>query len=108
MALAALRATREAEARSGWQRLPCIMGVPLPGERLGRQVFDGTAEAAVFPGDLPADPAAIKSGTPPGAVHFPRFRPPRLKPLDPSGEMPALPHIRLDRAMDFLLGDWLA
>ena len=42
MALAALRATREAEARSGWQRLPCIVGVPLPGERLGRQVFDGT------------------------------------------------------------------
>jgi uncharacterized protein len=108
MALAALRATREAEARSGWQRLPCIMGVPLPGERLGRQVFDGTAEAAIFPGDLPADPAAIKSGATPGAVHFPRFRPPRLKPLTPAGEMPALPHIRLDRAMDFLLGDWLA
>jgi uncharacterized protein len=41
-------------------------------------------------------------------VHFPRFRPPRLKPLTPAGEMPALPHIRLDRAMDFLLGDWLA
>ena len=41
MALAALRATREAEARSGWQRLPCIVGVPLPGERLGRKSFDG-------------------------------------------------------------------
>ena len=85
MALAALRATREAEARSGWQRLPCIVGVPLPGERLGRQVFDGTTEAAVFPGDLPADPAALKSGTPPGAVHFPRFRPPRLKPRGAGG-----------------------
>src|SRR5204862_202722 len=46
MALAALRATREAEARSGRQRLPCIVGVPLPGERLGGKLFDGKAEAA--------------------------------------------------------------
>src|SRR6188474_1058225 len=48
MPLAALRATREAEARSGRQRLPCIVGVPLPGERLGRKSFDGRTEAAVF------------------------------------------------------------
>ena len=108
MALAALRATREAEARSGWQRLPCIVGVPLPGERLGRQVFDGTTEAAVFPGDLPEDPAALKSNAPPSAVHFPRFRPPRLKLEALTDGTPALPHIRLDRAMEFLLGDWLA
>jgi predicted YcjX-like family ATPase len=31
IALAALRATREAEAKSGRQRLPCIVGTPLPG-----------------------------------------------------------------------------
>ena len=38
MALAALRATREAEAQArAAQRLPCIVGVPLPGERLGAQ-----------------------------------------------------------------------
>lgn len=108
MALAALRATREAEARSGWQRLPCIVGVPLPGERLGRQVFDGTTEAAVFPGDLPEDPAALKSKASPRAVHFPRFRPPRVKLEALADATPVLPHIRLDRAMDFLLGDWLA
>ena len=59
MALAALRATREAEAKPGRQRLPCIVGVPLPGERLGGKVFDGKAEAAVFPGDLPEDPASL-------------------------------------------------
>ena len=68
MAVAALRATREAEARSGWQRLPCIVGVPLPGERLGRQVFDGTTEAAIFPGDLPEDPAALKADASPRAL----------------------------------------
>lgn len=107
MAMSALRATREAEARSGWQRLPCIVGVPLAGERLGRQVFDGSAETAVFPGDLPSDPALLKSGTLPAPVYFPRFRPPRLK-FDASGDETSLPHIRLDRAMEFLLGDWLA
>jgi predicted YcjX-like family ATPase len=41
-------------------------------------------------------------------VHFPRFRPPRLAPDAGSGEAAVLPHIRLDRAMDFLLGDRLA
>src|SRR5262249_17082911 len=59
MALSALRATREAEARQGRQRLPCIVGVPLPGERLGRKVYDGRTEAAVFPGDLPEDPKDV-------------------------------------------------
>jgi predicted YcjX-like family ATPase len=112
LALAALRATREAEARSGRQRLPCIVGVPLPGERLGRKSFDGRAEAAVFPGDLPDDPARLLGTTLPVAatdsVHFLRFRPPRISLEAPSGDAPALPHIRLDRAIDFLLGDRLA
>ena len=113
MALAALRATREAEARSGRQRLPCIVGVPLPGERLGGKLFDGKAEAAVFPGDLPEDPASLLAKAAPAAapgdasIHFLRFRPPRVSLESPSGEEPALPHIRLDRAIEFLLGDRL-
>jgi hypothetical protein len=108
VALAALRSTREAEARSGRQRLACIVGVPLPGERLGNEVFGGARQAAVFPGDLPADPAALDAVATPGAVHFLRFRPPRLVLDGAAGEQAALPHIRLDRAMDFLLGDKLA
>jgi uncharacterized protein len=112
MALAAVRATREAEARTpgafGRQRLPCIVGVPLPGERLGGKVFDGRAEAAVFPGDLPEDPAGLLDGLGAEWVHFPRFRPPPLASDASSGEAAVLPHIRLDRAMDFLLGDKLA
>jgi predicted YcjX-like family ATPase len=108
MALAAIRATREAEAKSGRQRLPCIVGVPLPGERLGRQAFDGKTEAAIFPGDLPADPATLKSGAQTAAVQFPRFRPPRLRLDGVPDDKSVWPHIRLDRAMNFLLGDRLA
>jgi predicted YcjX-like family ATPase len=107
MALAALRATREAQAREGRATLPCIVGVPLPGEAIGRDVFDGVREAAIFPGDLPADAAAALSGNATLNATFPRFRPPRLLPVQASGEIPAPPHIRLDRALDFLLGDWL-
>ena len=113
LALAALRATREAEARSGQGRLPCIVGVPLPGERLGARVFDGRSETALFPGDLPENPQATAE---PGSVRltnidpvsFLSFRPPRLALADTSAEAVAWPHIRLDRAIDFLVGDQLA
>ncbi len=108
-ALAALRATREAEAKVGEELLACIVGVPMPGERIGERTFNGREEAAVFPGDLPEDPhEALRPGAAPAGLHFVRFRPPRLLPPGPDGEAPALPHIRLDRALDFLLGDWLA
>jgi len=113
VALAALRATREAELRRGRERLPCIIGVPLPGERLGRKVFDGRAEAAVFPGDLPTDPQRLIAPQAPQSagsedMRFVAFRPPRIALDAPSGEALPLPHVRLDRALEFLLGDRLA
>ncbi|HEX2843228.1 YcjX family protein [Hyphomicrobium sp.] len=108
MALAALRATREAQVRDGGAMLPCIVGVPLPGEKVGHERFDGKREAAIFPGDLADDAAAVLSGAVPFTATFPRFRPPRLMPVLPSGEVPSPPHIRLDRALDFLIGDWLS
>ena len=114
LALAAVRATREAEARQNGQVLPCIMGVPLPGERVGAQTFDGVEEIAVFPGDLPEDPQAALlgprvRGEGMSGVHemrFLRFRPARASRTDGGEPMP-LPNIRLDRAIEFLIGDRL-
>jgi predicted YcjX-like family ATPase len=108
-ALAALRATREAEAKVDGELLPCIVGVPMPGERVGGKTFDGREEAAVFPGDLPDDPqAALSPQAAPAGLQFVRFRPPRVRPAGADGEAPPLPHVRLDRALEFLLADWLA
>jgi hypothetical protein len=114
LALAALRATREAEATIGGETLACIVGTPLAGERVGDIIFDGVTETALFPGDLPSDPTAMLA--PSGAlgaehasdVRVLRFRPPRIVLATAAGTEPALPHIRLDRAIEFLIGDRLA
>ncbi len=110
VALAALRATREAEVTEGNDKLPCIIGVPAPGETIDGVTFDGLKETAVFPGDLPADPKIAVDGTNgwtgPGAAAFVRFRPPFAKSTGLQPPVP--PHIRLDRALEFLIGDWLA
>ncbi len=108
LAMAAIRATREAEAKKDGETLPCIVGYPLPGEKIGNRTFDGTEAFAIFPGDLPADPQEAMSGwkTVDADVRFVRFRPPDPQPL-PSGGFAPFPNIRLDRAMQVLLGDRL-
>ncbi|HEY0293326.1 MAG TPA: YcjX family protein [Hansschlegelia sp.] len=113
VALAAVRATREGTVRQGREELPVIIGVPERGEGSGGQSFDGEEEIAVFPGDLPADPEiALRSGgyrgravsEADGDLRFVKFRPPLLSATD----RPApLPHIRLDRTLEFLIGDAL-
>ncbi len=108
LALAALRATREAEVRQGSDLLPCIAGIPLPGERIDGRVFDGKQEAVIFPGDLPDDPAAALLQGRGADVRNVKFRPPRIAAAGTQIETPAWPHIRLDRALDFLIGDRLA
>ncbi len=108
IALAAIRATREAEIRHDGETLDAIIGVPEKGETIGGQKFDGVVEAAVFPGELPADPTSIFDGE---AIALPeadndwrfvRFRPPITARGQPA------PQIRLDRALQFLIGDRLA
>jgi hypothetical protein len=115
VALAAVRATREALVARGRDKLPSILGTPAPGETANGETFDGNTEVATFPGDLPADPEELFNGTgfrglsstaaDNSDFRFLRFRPPLLE-QDGEGE-PALPHIRLDRALQFLIGDRL-
>lgn len=116
LAMAAIRATREAEMTSNGEALPCIVGIPLAGEHVGDITFDGKTETALFPGDLPVDPSALlldratdkaTGGVYGDDVRALTFRPPRLILQTGGGQQPAPPHIRLDRALEFLIGDRL-
>lgn len=100
MAIAALRATVEEERMHKGRRLPCVRGL----------VADSGKPAAFYPGELPEDPSRLLVPAAQGAERWldadygnMQFRPPPLD-LRP-GEGP--PHIRLDRAADFLIGDLL-
>src|SRR5450432_1745992 len=55
VALAAIRATREAQVQRGRDKLPSILGTPVKGEVANGETFDGETEVATFPGDLPVD-----------------------------------------------------
>ncbi len=116
VALAAVRATREAQVQRGREKLPSILGTPIKGEIANGERFDGETEVATFPGDLPVnlddffqDDGAFRGLTSASAekadFRFLRFRPPLL--ASAGAEDPALPHIRLDRAFQFLIGDRL-
>ena len=114
VALAAVRATREAMVARGREKLPSLLGTPAAGEVANGESFDGEIEVATFPGDLPVDPEELFRGGFRGLSSAPsekadyrflRFRPPLL-PRE-GEEEPALPHIRLDRALQFLIGDRL-
>ncbi len=110
LALASVRATREAVVEHGGEALGCIMGTPLPGETMAGKRYDGNSEIALFPGDLPENPESIfeYDSTPEETsdLRFLRFRPPRLERTE-DGVALSLPHIRLDRAIEFLVGDRL-
>ncbi|HEX9858844.1 MAG TPA: YcjX family protein, partial [Paracoccaceae bacterium] len=105
MSLAGLRATVEETVQRDGVRFDCVRGRLLS---TGRQ-------AAMYPGELPADPARLlsfarESAARDGALRWldadfalMAFAPARLT-LKP-GEGP--PHIRLDRAAEFLIGDRL-
>ena len=99
MAIAALRATTETTITQNGEDLPAVRGTLPDGRR-----------AAMYPGELPDDPATLLAPAREGATAWldgdyavMNFAPApsTLKP----GEGP--PHIRLDRAAEFLLGDLL-
>jgi len=99
MSIASLRATTEEMRDHGGASLAMVRGM----------LSDGR-QAALYPGALPEDPARLLVPAREGAERWldgdyglMTFAPPRLT-LRP-GEGP--PHIRLDRAAEFLLGDRL-
>jgi hypothetical protein len=100
MALAALRTTVEERVSHNGEMLDCVRG----------RLLDTGRQAAFYPGDLPEDPGQLLSPARAGATEWlgqdyrvMRFAPAPLN-LRP-GEGP--PHIRLDRAAQFLIGDKL-
>ncbi len=108
LALASVRATREATVTRSGETLPTIIGTPIAGETIDGRTFDGKTEIAWFPGDLPDDPESVfEADAAPIGVRFARFRPPKLE-RTAEGLTLSLPHIRLDRALEFLFGDRLA
>ncbi|MEX0344071.1 MAG: YcjX family protein [Rhizobiaceae bacterium] len=112
LALAALRTTKEGTVRHDDEELPVIIGTPMKGETIDGEEFDGQTPTAIFPGDLPSERAGMKSMFSPDCkqappVRFVRFRPPEIEQTA-EGIKLSLPHIRLDRALQFLLGDRLA
>ncbi|WP_420395870.1 YcjX family protein [Nioella sp.] len=101
MAIAALRATVEETRAHGGNQLDLVRGTLL----------DTGKQAAFHPGELPEDPGHLLAPARKGETAWldadysvMRFAPAELT-LKP-GEGP--PHIRLDRAAEFLLGDKLA
>lgn len=111
MPIAAVRATREVEVSRKGQKLPAIAGIAEKGQQIAGETYDGKTEIALFPGDLPSDPDSIfeqreKPAPDQLALRYLRFRPPALERTE-AGLTLSLPHIRLDQALDHLIGDRL-
>ena len=100
MSIAALRATTEETLDHKGRQLDCVRG----------RLEDTGASAAFYPGALPDDPMRLIAPARDGAERWldADYRVMRFAPAEISlkpGDGP--PHIRLDRAADFLLGDRL-
>ena len=100
MAIAALRATTEETITHDGAPLDCVRG----------KLLDTGRNAAFYPGELPQDPMQLLGPARAGAAKWldadyeiMRFAPARLALRPQEGP----PHIRLDRAAQFLIGDRL-
>jgi uncharacterized protein len=100
MSLAALRATTEETRTHDGQELGCVRG----------RLLDSGKQAAFYPGKLPSDPNHLLGPARDGAERWldaefraMTFAPARLTLAPDDGP----PHIRLDRAAEFLIGDRL-
>jgi len=99
MSIAALRATVEQRVNHEGTDIDCVRGTGADGK-----------EIAMHPGDLPDDPAHLLAPARQGAAKWldaefntVQFAPPVLTRKRGDG----LPHIRMDKAVQFLIGDRL-
>ena len=93
MAIAALKCTETVVAEHQGRQIACVRGIPI-----GR-----TEPTVLYPGEIPDDHRLL---TDDGVrrLNFLDFRPPLLSARQGRG----LPNIRLDQALDFLIGDFLS
>lgn len=108
LAMSALRATQDVETTFGDETYRCVRGVLSNGETVSGTRYDGFTEGVVFPGDLPGKALDAFDVSYAGAQQFSfaKFRPPILTERS-DGEAQSWPHINLDAAFEFLLGDVL-
>jgi len=90
MALSAIKCTQAATSKFQGQPISCIKGIPKGADK----------EVALFPGEVPEDIPTAEDWVS-DRFNFIEFRPPLIKDIRSKG----LPHIRMDRALQFLLGD---
>jgi hypothetical protein len=100
MAIASLRATIEEQHTRNGRTLDCVRG----------RLMETGKQAALYAGELPSDPGLLVGPARDGAAtwlsqeyQIMRFAPAPLTRASGDG----LPHIRLDRAAEFLFGDLL-
>ncbi len=90
LSVAALRSTRSGRVEREGREIPCLVGLAEPDRRPVR----------VFPGEIPGQVPPDSEWTP-ERFHFIQFAPPEIPDIE--GE--PLPHVSMDRALEFVLGD---
>jgi len=90
MAIASVKCAETVTVERDGRTLRCVRGVPMGRDR----------PTVLFPGEFPRDLDPVRVAEA-GGLRFIDFRPPAGSTSDPRG----LPHIRLDQALNFLIGD---
>lgn len=103
-ALASLQTTKEVTVEKQGESYNALQGTPVKGEIFQGQTFDGNTPILIFPGDLPDNSRQmIETGKDIPHIDIINFAP----PAQDKGQTSLLPHIRLDRALNMLIGDKL-
>ena len=111
MAISSVRSTKEKEVKHEGKTLNAIIGIPMKGESVNGQVYDGEQQIALFPGKIPDNideqpdsNNSAKGSDSSRALQFVQFRPPKISQNKEDGKI-TIPHIRLDKAIEFLIGE---